>query len=253
MSTNEVTLSQAQDFTEVSADIWDSIEDAPSWKSNFNEQNIFDQMYNDAATNYYADATDVQAAGAQVLELFQKWKPLADQFARHVLRGDVDVPLDANLDWDAEGAGQAIVRPLTAQSFQNASYSQIPSSTGQFNVIPDESQADGTTETATENEQAWMVFGYAEFYGGNRAPYDYVQENINDDIGNRRPFHLRNQVEQKGTLKVVSRERGPLFVEPGFDLDIDANVVTTGIETGLFPLGIEVVRADAPEFAGILD
>lgn len=252
MAETELTLEE--DFSEVSTDVFDNMASAPDWKSgNFNEGNVFEQMYNDSVTAYYADAVDVNAAGRQVLKLFDKWRPLADQFTRHVLRGNVDDPLDATLNWDAEGAGQAVVRPLTVDSFSNAKYAQTPDSTGQYNIIPDQTQGNDTSETATSNEQAWMVFGYAEYYAGNKAPYDYVQSDVNDDIGVRRPFHLRNQMEGNDTLKVASRERGPLFVEPGFDLDIDANIHTAGIETGLFPLGVEVVRADSSNFGGVLD
>jgi hypothetical protein len=252
---NQITLEAASDFSEVSADIFDKMKDAPGWKTSgsFNEDNIFDQMYDEVVTSYYAEATDVKAAGRQVLDLFNRWKPLAGQFARHALRGDVDDPLDANLNWDAEGAGQAIVRPLNMDSFTNAKYSQVPESEGQYNIVPDQTQGNGATATATENQQAFMVFGYADFYAGNKVSYDYIQEDINDDIGARRPFHVRNQMEGEDTLSVASRERGPLFVEPGFDLDIDVRVKEPGIETGLFPLGIEVVRADADEFDGVLD
>jgi len=247
-------LTMESDFPEISENIWDKVASSNiRFKDNFNEGNVFDSMYNDFVTAYYAEATDVQAAGRQVLDLFQKWKAPAREFTKYVLRGDADDPLDATLNWDAEGGGEAIIRPITTHSTTNASYTQVPAATGQFNIFPDENAGDGVAATATANQQAWMVFGYMETVAGNKVPYDYTQANVNDEVGTRRQFWLRNQMDSKGTLKVAERSRGPLLVEPGFDLDIDANVHTTGIETGLFPLGIEIIRADSAEYGGVLD
>lgn len=251
---DQIQLTRDANFSEVSENIFDSMSNAPQWKTNgnFNEKNLFDQMYEEAVTNYYADATDVQAAGQQVLHLFDKWKPLVSQFARYVLRGSADHSLDATLNWDAEGSGEAIIRPLSDQSFQNATYAQTPSSTGQFNIVPDNSQADGTMATATQNEQAWIVFGFIDYYTGSYVPYDYTQSNVSDNIGVRRPFPLRNQMDSDDTLDVADRKRGPLLVSPGTSMDIDANIHTPDVKIGLFPVGFEVVRADASNFAGIL-
>lgn len=246
----KVELSRETDFPEFPASVWRDMRSAPQWEPEANEKNVFDTMYLETVEAYYESVEATENAGAQIAQLFRKWQPLADKFTRHVLRGDPDNPLDAELNWDAEGAGEAIVRPLQVDSFANAQYQQTVENPGVFNIIPDDTQADGSVETATQNEQAWLVIGYAEFYGDNKLPYDKIQDEVNDGIGVRRPIYTRNAMETKQTLKIINRRRGPLPVEPGFDLDIDVDIIPgqTGIDVGLFPLGIEVIRADATEY-----
>lgn len=239
-------------FAEVPDNLWSKVLSAPGFKSQFNEENIFNQQYYDAARIYFADATDVNAQGRAILRLFTRWSDVVAQFTKYVLDGDADEPLDAVLDMDPEGAGEAMVRPLRTKSFGNAQYAQTPSSTGQFNIIPDDTQTDGSTETATAKEQAWAIIGWIEPRAGNVVPYDYVQADINDNLGVRREEFLKYQMETKDTLKWAERNRGPLLVPPGFDLDVDVNITTTGIETGLWPVGVEIIRADASEFGGVL-
>lgn len=247
-----------RDFAEVPGNIVDKLQGASPFRSGFNQQNIFDVQYYEAARQYYEDAVDTQQQGRTILKLFLRWKPVVERFARMVLRDDVDNPLDATLAWDPEGAGEAMVRPLRTDSFEDsggtvqAQYAQTPTATGQFNIIPDDTQADGTTITATGNEAAWIIFGWIERLASNEMPYDYLQADINDNKGIRREEFLLWQMEGPDTLKVSERIRGPLIVEPGFDLDVDVNVKTTNITTGLWPVGIEVIRADAPEFGGVL-
>jgi hypothetical protein len=251
--TEGATLERDSSFPEVPDNLWSKVQGAPAFESKFNEENLFDSMYYESARQYYADATDVGAQGRQILKLFTRWRDVAAQFSRHVLSGDADNPLDANLSWDAEGAGEALVRPIRTDTFANAQYSQTPTSTGQFNIIPDDTQGNNSTETATQNEQAWLIFGYMEARADDTVPYDYAQSDINDNVGVRRPFNLKLAMEGEQTLKVAERHRGPIMVEPGFDLDIDVQVVEPNITTGLWPLGIEIIRADAAEFGGVLD
>lgn len=248
-----VSLSNPErDFPEVPGNIVDKLQGASPFRSGFNQQNIFQQQYYESARQYYEDAVDVNAAGRQILKLFTRWQPVVENFARMVLRDDVDNPLDATLSWDPEGAGEAMVRPFRTDSFSNAQYAQTPTATGQFNIIPDDTQADGSTETATSNEQAWIIIGFVERLASGEMPYDYIQADINDNVGVRREENVLLQMEGQDTLRVYERFRGPLMVEPGFDLDIDVNVKTTNIQTGLWPLGVEVIRADASEFGGVL-
>lgn len=247
-----VAFNQEQSFAEVPDNLWSKVQGSPQFQSQFNEENIFRQMYFESARQYYAEATNVNAQGRTILKLFMRWVDVVSGFTRFVLQGDADNPLDATLDWDPEGAGEAMIRPFRTDAFSNSQYYQTPGSTGQFNIIPDDTQANGSTETATANEQAWIIFGWYEPVAGNVVPYDYLQADINDNVGVRREEFLKYQMEGKGTLKWAERFRGPLMVPPGFDLDIDVNVVETGIETGLWPVGVEIIRADAAEFGGVL-
>lgn len=241
-----------RDFAEVPDNLWSDVQGSPGFRARFNEENIFREQYFEAAQVYTDAATNVNAQGRVIPNLFLRWADVVAEFTRYVLRGDADDALDAVLSWDPEGAGEAMIRPFRTDSFANAQYTQTPGSTGQFNIIPDDTQANDSTETATANEQAWIIIGWYEPVAGNVVPYDYVQANVNDNIGVRREEFLKYQMESKGTTKWAPRERGPLMIPPGFTLDVDVNVVQTGIETGLWPVGIEVIRADASEFGGVL-
>lgn len=247
-----VAQSHDRDFAEVPDNVWDKVQRAPSFNANFNEENIFKQQYFEAARQYYANATDVNAQGRTILQLFLRWADVVSEFTRFVLQGDADDPLDATLSWDPEGGGEAMVRPFLEDSFSNASYRQTPSNAGQFNIVPDQSQGNAATETATANEQGWIIIGWTDPASGTVVPYDYLQADVNDNVGVRRQEFLKYQMEGQETIGWAGRNRGPLMVEPGFDLDVDVNVVETGIETGLWPVGVEIIRADASEFAGVL-
>lgn len=255
---NPVAQNKDEDFAEVPDNVWSKVQRAPAFQSQFNEENIFTQQYFEAARQYYAQATNINAQGRAILHLFMKWADAAAEWTRFVLQGDADDPLDATLDWDPEGGGEAWVRPLQQDTWSGGSfgadYTHTPGGLGQYNLVPDASNGagNGDTVTATANEQAWMIFGWWDPLAGKEVPYDYIQADVNDNVGVRRREFLKFQMEGQETIGYADRHRGPLLVEPGFDLDIDINVVTTGIQTGLYPIGIEVIRADAAEFAGVL-
>lgn len=255
---NPVALSHMRDFPEVPDNLWNKVTEAEPWGEFAapNQDNIFKIQFLEAAKQYYESATAVNAQGRAILKLFLRWADVANEWTRYVLNGDADNPLDATLSFDPEGAGEAYVRPLRPVTFTDfgASYSQTPASTGRFNLLPDEANAtNGDAETAPQNEKAWMIFGWIERLAGNEVPYDVVQADINDNVGVRREENLVYQMEGKQTLKVAPRSRGPLLVEPGFDLDIDIDVKVTNITTGLWPIGIEVIRADSAEFGSVFD
>jgi hypothetical protein len=245
-----------QMFPAVDNNVWSNVQKAPGWNTaEFNEENVFDQMYDEVARTYYADATDVQAEGRQILKVFRRWKSVTEKFVQHVLHNseNLDDPIQANLDWDAEGGGEAIIRPIGEWTGANLSYYQTVDATGQFNIFPDENAGDGVAFTPTANEQALCIFGYVEFAAPDVVPYDYAQAEINDSVGARRPYYVRNALDFHDTLRVAERHRGPLLVEPGDNIDIDVNATETGIKTGLWPIGVEVVRADNTNFGGVLD
>jgi len=233
------------------------IEDPPTWvnDSEYDEEVVFNTLYDEAATHYTPEALGTQAQGRQVKRLLNKWKPVVSAFTRTVLHNTekVDDALDANLAWEPEGRGEAIIRPLQTRTFANAQYEQTPTSTGQFGVVPDDNQANGSSETMTAREQSSIIVGYIDYFANNRVPYDYIQEDVSDSVGVRRPINVREATDSPESMKVIDRNRGPLAVMPGDDVDIDANIHTTGIRTGLFPVGFEVVIATNANFGGVLD
>lgn len=243
-------------FPEVPRNLWSKVQNA-SFTAGFNQENLFRHMYYESAKLIASENLDTTEQGGAIFDLFSRWRDVARQFTAYVLSDDPDNPLDANLNYDPEGAGEAYVRPLRPVTFQGnaspaASYTQTYTTLGRRNWIPDENSGAGndTGETAPTNEKAWMIFGYIERLAGSEVPYDVVQANINDNVGTRREENLLWQMEGSGTLKVAERTRGPLLVEPGFTLDLDLNIKTTNIQTGLWPVGIEVIRADSSEFGG---
>jgi hypothetical protein len=255
-STDTVPLDEESYYPEVDNNIWSNVQKAPGWNTaEFNEKTVFDQMYDEVIRTYYPDAVDVAAEGRQILKLFRRWKSVTERFVQHVLHNseNLDDPIQANLDWDAEGGGEAIIRPIQEKTGSNVSYFQTPTAEGKFNIFPDETAGDDVSFTPTENEQALIILGYVEFANPGNAVFDFTQAKVNDSIGARRPFYIRNAIDFHDTLKVAERHRGPLLVEPGDEIDIDANVIQTDTKTGLFPVGVEVVRADHPTFPAILD
>lgn len=250
---SETARQHDRDFPEVPNNVWNKIQNARPFKADFNEENLFRVMYYEAAQQYKNENFDTTEQGRSIPQLFQRWQDVAAMFTRYVLSDDPDNPLDAVLDMDPEGAGEAYVRALRPDTFANAQYTQTPSASGVFNIIPDDTQADGQTETAGTNTQAWIIFGWQDTLAGNQVAYDYLQADINDNIGIRREEFLKNSMEGQGTIGIHERLRGPLMVEPGFQLDVDVNVVNTGIEIGLWPIGIEIIRADDGNFGGVTD
>lgn len=254
------TLSYFQNFFEVPEEKKQQLFSTPAenrWDGSFNEGNVFDSMYGEAVQSFYADALNTQRLdGAQILKVYQKWKPLVARFVANVLHNSqINNHLNANLTWEPEGSSQAILRHLQVDTFANAEYEQTPGATGQFNIVPDEDQGDGATETATANEQAWIIIGYADFKSGRTYPYDIIQEDVNDSIGVRRPLYTNNAMRTKDGLSVLERYRGPLPVQPGETLDIDIGVKAdfTDVNTQLWPMGFEVITENNGNFNGPLD
>lgn len=230
--------------------------DNAGWNAEFNERNVFEAMYNEAALSYYESAAGTQAQGRQVLRLFSKWKPMVQLFTLLTLRGDTPDSLGATLNFEPEGSTQAYLRPLRRDSFYDtddeevkADYEHVPTEEGSYNLIPN----DGGRIEADENEQAYMIFGYIEYSQSRTTPYDYIQEDINDSLGVRREINTRHAFSSHGNLRVLDRDRGPLIVEPGHALDIDVNVTQPGVNTQLFPVGVEVIIEDHPASGGIMD
>jgi hypothetical protein len=212
-------------------------------------------MYDEAMLGYFNEVLDRAAQGRQVLRLFAKWKPIVEAFTQLVLH-DTDAlndALDAELHWEPEGRGEAIIRPFIEDSFNNVSYTQTLGDTGQSGLVPDDGESNGTSYTFTASQQAGIIIGYIDYNAGELIPYDYIQENVDDSMGVRRPIIVRNQTSPEGSLKVIDRHRAPLPVLPGESLDVDFNQHTANVKTGLWPVGVEVIIETDAQFGGVLD
>lgn len=256
-SGDPVSPSDRQRMPEVPTRVKRLLADTPSWvnDSEYNESVVFNSLYDEASISYFADVLGTQGQGRQILRVLNKWKPVVEAFMKTVLHNtnSVDDALDANLAWEPEGRGEAIMRPLGVDSFTNAQYQQTPTSTGQFGVVPDADQGNGTQYTMTADEQAAIIIGYMDPHAGELVPYDYIQEDVTDSLGVRRPIRTRTATETQHTMNVIDRHRGPLPVMPGDSVDIDAHITETDIRTGLFPVGFEAVIATSGNYGGVLD
>lgn len=234
-------------FPSMSSPKRDNLMQAGSWKSEYEERDRFEAKYHQIAHTYFGEALDTENRGQVFINLFEDFKPIASTFVRTVLRNDnvAGDELKANLIGDdAEGGSEATIRTLGAWSFDNFDYEHTPGNTGNYDLLP----TDGSTETPTSGEQAWMIMGWADYSDGRVFPADYIQANINDDIGDREPVFIKNQMETAESLGIAKLEKGPLLVEPGEDLDVDLNVTQTNMKMRLRPIGIEVITADASDY-----
>lgn len=219
-------------------------------KGPIGEKDVFDAEWKQIATYYFGNATQKSIeAGAAILSLFNRYKPVADLFTRFVLKSDQTTGrnLHATLIGNkARGESQAFIRPLVLRSFVNASYMHTPPATGPYNYLPTVAGA----ETATDGEQAWIIIGFIEPVSGRIIPYDEIQMTINDAIKTRRPLYPQMNMEAQGeNLKIVDNTT-PAMIQPTQTLDIDLTIRTANVQFGLWPLGAEVITANAAQAAG---
>lgn len=234
---------------EVPTKLMQKLMEAPDWgdvNAFVSEKNVFDRQYEIISSFYYA------TAGKVAFDIFTEYKPVVDAFVRHSLKSD-DVPgepLRATLVGEiATGNSQAFIRPLTYRSFSNVAYSHLPSSTGSYDLIPNTSGS----ETATTKQKAWIILGWIDPLVGSLVPYDEIQVDISDSETKRRPLYPRLQFAAQGADNVkVIKESSPKMVEPGNTIDINIQVRTANVQFGLFPLGVELIRADAAAASGPL-
>jgi len=212
------------------------------------EKEVFEAQYAAVTQYYYSGA----GGNPLILDIFRVYKPIVEAWVKLSLRGEKvpGEPLNAILKGEtATGTSEAFLRPLTLRTFANAAYEHIPSTTGSYDLIPNTTG----TESATTKEQSWIILGYMDPLVGNVVPYDEIQENVNDGIGIRKPLYPRLAFAAQGpnNIKVFKRP-SPLLVLPGNTLDINVYVRTANVKFGLWPIGFEVIRADAAEATGPL-
>jgi hypothetical protein len=210
------------------------------------EQDIFDVLYDEVAASYFESALSTTGQGQQALRIFSKYKDVVQQWAQAALHADeIDDSLDADLNLEAEGRSQATMRPLQPDSLSSFQYVKTPGSTGQFDVI--------STDTATANEQAYIILGYYDPYAGEQTGYSQIQEEVSDSLGTRRPIPARLATEVNDSLSIIERNRGPLPVWPGDDIQVSLDVYEAGIKNGVTPIGFEVVTQNSTGFGSVLD
>jgi hypothetical protein len=253
-----VTLGERGQYHELPTQKQRWLEQAPGWVQDdqYNEPVAFDLMYDEIVSAYYEQVLDTDAQGRMVQRLFTKWKPMVEAFVQSVLHdSEIDDTLDAHLEWEPEGRGEAYIRPISEDTFSEAHYTVTPSGTGRYNWIPSEEDTatNGDSETMAAGEQGVIVIGYIETVAGGYTGYDQIQEDVDDGLGVRRELHTRGATEFPGTLGIIERNRGPVPVYPGESVDLDLNIYESGVKTGLWPVGAEVITADASSFGGVMD
>jgi len=222
---------------------WDTIGKGPQ-----TEADVFATSYRQITQWYIAAYGSTNAR--IIADLFRRFEPVADLFTRFVLKSEkvVSKPLGAKLTGQvARGSAEAFIRPLTLASFANASYLHQPTSTGTYNLLPTTTGE----ETATDGEQAWLIMGFIEPIAKDLIPYDEIQYTINDKLGTRRPKYpyIAFSAQSPSNLKIYELTT-PEFVQPSQTLDIDVTVRVANVQFGLFPLGIEIIKATSTRAAG---
>lgn len=206
------------------------------WKTagDINEADIFEREYNAITGYYYAENTPM---GRSILALFQHYKPVVAAWVKEFSYNEDKVG-GSFAGIHAQGAQETLIRPLVPESFAHAQYTQQGAAAPEtINLIPDDTQADGSTETATEDVKTWIIFGYAELIAGVPIA-TIVQEHINDQEGLRNPLYCYPQTAMTDLLLY---ERGSaLWIETKEQLDIDYFVRNDTV-TGFWPIGLECI------------
>lgn len=216
------------------------------WKGHgdINEGDLFERKFYECCGVYYAYNTP---QGIALLNMFERMRPVIEAWVKEFTYNEDKVGGSFKGDL-AKGGRETTIRPLGTWSFSNAAWSQtLSGAPGMLNLIPDDTQADASTETATEDEQTWLILGYAELIAG--VPIvERVQEYTNDSEGLRNPLYVYLQQALSDLLII---ERGsPLYIEDGDNLDLDV-YVRNDTYTGFFPIGLEcLVETQITDFSG---
>lgn len=198
------------------------------------EEDIFERKYMEAANYYLSQATE--SSCKIILQMFKEAKPVV----RAALKEFVHSPdkVDGSFVGDlAEASDEVTLRALCEDTFANASYTNTPpSGGGDMHLVPNVSG----TETATEDEQTWLIFGYAEFKVDTPV-ISRVQETLDDSEKTRRTLEVYLQ-QVLSDMQIFPRS-SILWVETGGTIDIDAHALSD-TTTGFFPIGIEICTAN---------
>lgn len=204
------------------------------WKTHgdVNEGDLFDRKFKECIGYYYSRN---MPRGKAILQLFEFYRPVIEAWVKEFTYNEDKVGGAFKGDL-ATGSSETTIRPLGIYGFTNASWTQrLATAPGAMNLIPDETQVDGSYETATEDEVSWLILGYAEMIAG--VPIvTRIQEYTNDGVGLRNPLYV---YPQQALTDLLIVERGSAFwIETGDRLDIDVYVRNDTL-TGFWPIGLE--------------
>lgn len=204
------------------------------WKTHgdINEGDLLDRKLKECIGYYYSTN---MPRGKTILELFNYYRPVIEAWVKEFTYNEDKVNGSFKGDL-ATGASETTIRPLIPESFAHAQYTQRRvAGAGVMNLIPDDTQAASSVETATKNEKTWLILGYCEFIAG--VPIvTILQEYINDSEGLRNPLYVYPQ--QALTDLLLVERASALWIETGKQLDIDYYVRNDTV-TGFFPVGLE--------------
>ena len=204
------------------------------WKTHgdVNEGDLFDRKLKECVGAYFSRNLPL---GKAILQLFDHHRPVIEAWVKEFTYNEDKVGGSFKGDL-ATGSMETTLRPLGVYSFANALWTQrLAAAPGTLNLIPDDTQADETRETATEDQKTWLILGYCEFIAG--VPIvTVVQEYINDSEGLRNPLYPY-LVQAMSDLLIMERGSA-LWVETKEQLDIDVRVRNDTI-TGFWPIGLE--------------
>lgn len=212
-----------------------------AWETHgdINQADLFDKKWKECVGYYYAENTPLAKA---IMQLFRDNRGLVEAWVKEfsysedkvggIFKGDL-----------ATGSQETTIRPIQPETFANAEYTQDSgvAAGDTINLIPDDGVADGSVETATEDEETWLILGYAEFIAGVPIA-TIIQEFTNDGEGLRNPLYIYPQ--QAMTNLLLAERSSPLWIETGHTLDIDYYLRNDTV-TGMWPIGLECIVESA--------
>lgn len=203
--------------------------------SGFDEYRLFRTQYNQIKSVVYREA------GLTALAMYDKYRPIVEAAILRVTSvGDVTGTFMGPAS--SSSAEQWIARQIVEDTFGMSTADRIHSTggTGTFHVVPrgNVGASPGTFGT-TNDKQMLVIFYYQNDL--NPRTVETIQENSNDDIGNRSPFEVYSQM-QRGNEGVILRP-GCLVIDDNKNIDIDAHVLQNEDVT-LMPQGVDIDTRD---------
>lgn len=200
------------------------------------EGKVFERKFQELATGYFAQGATVSAR--VMFDQYIRYKALISAVARgHSY--DEDIVGGSFVGDTAAGAAETTVRHLDMDdTFATASWNQA-SVIGQMNIIPDDTIANNSVETAVANQETWIILGMYESLSGIPI-HTRVQTFINDADANR--LAQTCYLNQVLSNLLVFPYGTPFWVRESQTLDIDSFArAPAGVATGFIPFGVEIL------------